>query len=222
MSDQQEDVDQSSNPLFGGRGKTTKSASEITVETVLIDESLLPSFAAPSAGGARSMSGDAHDDDDGMDEDDQELVYHESERTAEERKLAMYNHTMKRKKKQEGEDDDDEDGGAGVGGMQRNKTVQTMRAMQVERFRSFTYTQTDRPRLWRRKFILVKVKAASVNPTDWKLRDGQIPFMLRPYTAGCDFSGVVEDVGDLVEGFEVRVVAFVVVCVKERERGSLS
>jgi alcohol dehydrogenase len=49
--------------------------------------------------------------------------------------------------------------------------------------------------------ILVKVKAASVNPVDWKIREGymqQIFPVQFPYTPGMDFSGVIEKVGDSI------------------------
>lgn len=53
--------------------------------------------------------------------------------------------------------------------------------------------------------LLVKVRAAGINPIDWRLRRGE----LRPVTAlkrrripGRDVAGEVVDVGDRVEGFE--------------------
>jgi len=58
--------------------------------------------------------------------------------------------------------------------------------------------------------VLVKVKAAGVNPSDWKFRDGIFQQMMPikfPSTLGWDFSGVVEKVGegvaDLKQGSEV-------------------
>src|SRR5919107_3216500 len=59
--------------------------------------------------------------------------------------------------------------------------------------------------------VLVSVKAAGVNPSDWKLREGffkqMVPLQF-PATLGMDFSGVVEKVGegvasDLKQGEEV-------------------
>jgi NADPH:quinone reductase-like Zn-dependent oxidoreductase len=59
--------------------------------------------------------------------------------------------------------------------------------------------------------VLVKIKAAGVNPSDWKLREGffkqMVPLQF-PTTLGMDFSGVVEKVGasissDLKQGDEV-------------------
>jgi NADPH:quinone reductase-like Zn-dependent oxidoreductase len=49
--------------------------------------------------------------------------------------------------------------------------------------------------------ILVRVKASSVNPVDWKLRNGSMKFMSGrrlPRAMGTDFSGVVESVGAAV------------------------
>jgi alcohol dehydrogenase len=59
--------------------------------------------------------------------------------------------------------------------------------------------------------VLVTVKAAGVNPSDWKLREGffkQMAPLQFPATLGMDFSGVIEKVGkgvspDLKQGDEV-------------------
>lgn len=50
---------------------------------------------------------------------------------------------------------------------------------------------------------LVRVKAAGVNPIDWKIREGYMRQMIPlrfPSTIGLDFSGVIERVGDSVTG----------------------
>jgi NADPH:quinone reductase-like Zn-dependent oxidoreductase len=52
--------------------------------------------------------------------------------------------------------------------------------------------------------ILVRVKAASINPLDWKLRQGFMKIMMGghfPRAMGHDFSGVVETIGPDVTGF---------------------
>jgi len=52
--------------------------------------------------------------------------------------------------------------------------------------------------------ILVKVAAASVNPVDWKVREGRLKFMTGkkfPLFAGSELSGVVEEVGEGVSEF---------------------
>ena len=48
--------------------------------------------------------------------------------------------------------------------------------------------------------VLVKVGAVAVNPIDTYIRGGTVAMMLpRPYIVGCDFAGVVEDVGPDVQ-----------------------
>jgi NADPH:quinone reductase-like Zn-dependent oxidoreductase len=53
--------------------------------------------------------------------------------------------------------------------------------------------------------ILLKVKAASINPVDWKIREGQFPAIKSdklPYVLGRDLSGVVEACGTETKGHE--------------------
>lgn len=55
--------------------------------------------------------------------------------------------------------------------------------------------------------ILVDVKAASVNPADWKIREGyfqQMTPLQFPSTLGMDFSGVIEKVGEGVSDFKQK------------------
>jgi NADPH:quinone reductase-like Zn-dependent oxidoreductase len=59
--------------------------------------------------------------------------------------------------------------------------------------------------------VLVTIKAAGVNPADWKIREGglqQLVSLQFPSTLGIDFSGVINQVGegvspDFKEGNEV-------------------
>src|SRR5919205_2659355 len=47
--------------------------------------------------------------------------------------------------------------------------------------------------------VLINVKAAGVNPVDWKIREGYMQQMAPlqfPSTLGMDFSGVIERVGE--------------------------
>src|SRR5215472_15108628 len=56
------------------------------------------------------------------------------------------------------------------------------------------------------KEVLVRVKAASVNPVDWKIRQGAMKFLTGkkfPRGMGQDFSGVIERVGSGVKRFRV-------------------
>jgi NADPH:quinone reductase-like Zn-dependent oxidoreductase len=65
------------------------------------------------------------------------------------------------------------------------------------------YTDIERPEP-KAGEVLVKVRAAAVNPADWKVRDGMgesLGFKL-PLILGGDIAGTVEAVGDGVENFQ--------------------
>ena len=52
--------------------------------------------------------------------------------------------------------------------------------------------------------VLVRIKAAGVNPADWKIREGYMHQMMPlqfPSTLGMDFSGIIEKVGEGVSDF---------------------
>ncbi|MFT3754091.1 MAG: NADP-dependent oxidoreductase [Paludibacter sp.] len=54
--------------------------------------------------------------------------------------------------------------------------------------------------------LLIKIHAASVNPIDWKIREGYLENMHLhhlPLTLGWDFSGTVEKMGSEVKGFRI-------------------
>ncbi len=54
--------------------------------------------------------------------------------------------------------------------------------------------------------LLIKVKASSINPVDWKIREGYLQEMIpyeMPLTLGWDVAGVVEKVGADVSEFSV-------------------
>src|SRR5262245_35492947 len=58
--------------------------------------------------------------------------------------------------------------------------------------------QTSTPNLSAGK-VLIEVKAAGINPIDWKIREGYMQQMIHlqfPSTLGLDFSGVVKEVGE--------------------------
>ena len=47
--------------------------------------------------------------------------------------------------------------------------------------------------------VLVNVKAAGVNPADWKIREGGLQHLVSlqfPSTLGMDFSGVIKQIGE--------------------------
>lgn len=53
--------------------------------------------------------------------------------------------------------------------------------------------------------VLVKVRSSSVNPVDWKIRQGDLQLLSAfrfPLRLGCDFAGVVEAVGSEVSQFQ--------------------
>lgn len=59
--------------------------------------------------------------------------------------------------------------------------------------------------------LLVEVHAASVNPLDWKMREGVMRNALEvpmPYTPGRDFSGIVRQVGAEVDAFATGDAVF--------------
>lgn len=54
--------------------------------------------------------------------------------------------------------------------------------------------------------VLIKVKAVSINPIDWKIRKGEMKLMSGskfPKGIGIDFAGVVEKIGNGVSNFKV-------------------
>ena len=55
------------------------------------------------------------------------------------------------------------------------------------------------------KELLIQVKAAAINPVDYKLRTCDIPFLrwFMIHTVGRDFSGVVVDIGENITKFKI-------------------
>jgi NADPH:quinone reductase-like Zn-dependent oxidoreductase len=59
--------------------------------------------------------------------------------------------------------------------------------------------------------VLIRVHAAAVNPTDWKMRQGLLKDFLRvqfPYIPGLDLAGVVEEIGPGVTAFQKGQAVF--------------
>jgi NADPH:quinone reductase-like Zn-dependent oxidoreductase len=53
--------------------------------------------------------------------------------------------------------------------------------------------------------LLIKVKAVSINPLDWKIRNGEMKLMSGskfPRGTGIDFSGIVEDTGQQISDYK--------------------
>ncbi|WP_221393572.1 NADP-dependent oxidoreductase [Dyadobacter sp. NIV53] len=62
--------------------------------------------------------------------------------------------------------------------------------------------------------VLIKVKAFSINPMDWKIRKGEMTLMSCsnfPKHTGTDFAGIVEEIGASVSGLEIGDEVFGVV-----------
>lgn len=54
--------------------------------------------------------------------------------------------------------------------------------------------------------VLVRVKAAAINPVDWKMREGQVKFLTGwrfPQGQGLEFAGIVDRVGSAVTAYAV-------------------
>jgi NADPH:quinone reductase-like Zn-dependent oxidoreductase len=86
-----------------------------------------------------------------------------------------------------------------------------MKAVQIERYGSEEVVELAEPEQPKPGAgqVLVKVKAAAVNPVDWKIRDGlgELFGLKPPLILGCEVAGTVEAVGsgvnDLVAGDDV-------------------
>lgn len=82
-----------------------------------------------------------------------------------------------------------------------------MKAVIIENYggiEQLKYTDADKPRLKDRD-VLIEVAATSVNPVDWKLREGHLKSMLAydfPLILGWDAAGTVKEVGKSVTKFE--------------------
>ncbi|WP_413162375.1 NAD(P)-dependent alcohol dehydrogenase [Capilliphycus salinus ALCB114379] len=66
------------------------------------------------------------------------------------------------------------------------------------------YREIDRPKI-KPDELLVKISATSVNPVDWKMRQGSLQLISGynfPKKIGADLSGVVVEVGEKVTGFQ--------------------
>ena len=55
--------------------------------------------------------------------------------------------------------------------------------------------EIQKPEIQNDDDVLVKIKAAGINPIDTKLRSGMYPLNTFPVILGCDCSGIVENTG---------------------------
>ena len=83
-----------------------------------------------------------------------------------------------------------------------------MRAIRIHQYggtETLQLNQIDTPKI-NTDDILIKVKSSSINPVDWKIREGYlkdfIPYQM-PVTLGFDVSGVVSEVGSEVTDFKI-------------------
>jgi alcohol dehydrogenase len=85
------------------------------------------------------------------------------------------------------------------------KTIRAARIHNYGGWKAVKIEEVSLPKL-RAGELLIRIHAAGVNPIDWKIRAGYLqqtmPLSL-PFTLGCDFSGVVEDIRPGVSNFKV-------------------
>ncbi|TKC19060.1 NADP-dependent oxidoreductase [Robertmurraya kyonggiensis] len=82
-----------------------------------------------------------------------------------------------------------------------------MKAMIIERYGKFPMRMTEipTPKIGEHE-VLAEIHAASINPIDFKIRDGKVKMLLKykmPLILGNDFSGVVVKVGSKVTRFKI-------------------
>ncbi|MFL9833654.1 NAD(P)-dependent alcohol dehydrogenase [Chryseobacterium terrae] len=88
-----------------------------------------------------------------------------------------------------------------------------MKAIAYQKFGNTEVLQTveQKKTIIKNDEVLIKVKAFSINPMDWKIRKGEMKLMSGssfPKETGADFSGIIEDAGssDFQKGDEVFAV----------------
>ncbi len=73
--------------------------------------------------------------------------------------------------------------------------------------------------------LLVRIKAVSVNPVDWKIKKGLLKILKGskfPMIIGADFAGIVEEVGPGVEGFEKGYKVYGAISAFSKNPGALA
>ena len=86
--------------------------------------------------------------------------------------------------------------------------MSTMKAIVIENYGGadvLQYKDVQVPSI-KESEVLVRIHAASVNPIDWKIREGLaksfIPVSF-PFIPGCDFSGTIERVGSAITQYKI-------------------
>ncbi len=86
--------------------------------------------------------------------------------------------------------------------------MSTIKAIQINSYGGagvLTYADVSKPEALADE-ILVRIHATAVNPVDWKIREGYLSDWLQhqlPLTLGCEFSGVVAEIGANVKSVKV-------------------
>ncbi|PFM64158.1 NADPH:quinone reductase [Bacillus cereus] len=82
-----------------------------------------------------------------------------------------------------------------------------MKAMIIDKYEKVPMRMTELPTPEINEYeVLAEIHAASINPIDFKIRDGKVKMLLKykmPLTLGNDFSGVIVKVGAKVNRFKV-------------------
>ncbi|MEB3343812.1 NAD(P)-dependent alcohol dehydrogenase [Okeania sp.] len=82
-----------------------------------------------------------------------------------------------------------------------------MKAVTINRYGSIDvleYSEIEKPQI-KPEQLLVKIHASSINPVDWKIRQGQLQLLSGfnfPILLGSDLSGVIIEAGEKVENFQ--------------------
>lgn len=92
-------------------------------------------------------------------------------------------------------------------------STQTIHAIQVHAYGDvdqLKFEEISRPQP-KEGEVLVRVRAAGVNPIDWKIRAGMLKDFIPksfPYVPGADLAGIVEEVGPGVTAFQIGQEVF--------------
>ncbi|KAI8900943.1 chaperonin 10-like protein [Globomyces pollinis-pini] len=85
----------------------------------------------------------------------------------------------------------------------------SMKALVIHEYgpaENLKYEDIEKPVIQGSDELIIKVKAAGVNPVDFKIRKGYLQIALKmnmPAILGIDFAGIVDSVGENVHGFKI-------------------